>query len=337
MQALRLVRPGVLSLSEEPQPIPAGGEVLLRVTAVGLCGSDAHWYSEGSIGDAGLGHPLVLGHEFAARIESGPRSGERVAVDPAVPCLLCHMCLSGSPHLCSALVFAGHGVTDGALRTYVAWPERCLVKLPENLSDAEGALLEPLGVALHAASLTTLRPGGWAGVFGCGPIGLLLIGALRRLGASTIVATDVLPHRLAAASEAGATRVVLASPDGSERAEVLEACGRYGLDVAFETAGTDAAVETAIAAVKPGGQVVLIGIPSTERTSFPAATARRKELTISLCRRMLFRDLVLAAGMAGRGAIRLEPLISHRFDLGQGDAAFTTLVARSGLKVIVEP
>jgi L-iditol 2-dehydrogenase len=337
MRALRLVRPGVLTLSEEAQPIPADGEVLLRVTAVGLCGSDAHWYSEGSIGDAALGHPLVLGHEFAARIESGPRSGERVAVDPAVPCRRCHMCLSGAPHLCEALVFAGHGVTDGALRTYMAWPERCLVSLPENLSDAEGALLEPLGVALHAASLASLPPNGSAGVFGCGPIGLLLIGALRALGVASVVATDVLPHRLAAASAAGATRVVAAAADGSERAEIAEASGKRGLDVAFETAGTDAAVETAIGAVKPSGQVVLIGIPSTERTSFPAAVARRKELTISLCRRMLFRDLVLAAGMAGRGAIRLDTLVSHRFELGQGNAAFTTLVGRSGLKVIVEP
>jgi len=337
MRALRLVRPGVLTLSEEDRPVPGDGEVLLRVTAVGLCGSDAHWYSEGSIGDAALGHPLVLGHEFAARIESGPRIGERVAVDPAVPCRRCHICLSGAPHLCGSLAFAGHGVTDGALRTYMAWPERCLVSLPEVLSDAEGALLEPLGVALHAASLASLRPGGSAGVFGCGPIGLLLIGALRSLGAASVVATDVLPHRLTAATAAGATRVVQASADGSERAEVLEASGTRGLDVAFETAGTDAAVETAITAVKPGGQVVLIGIPSTERTSFPAANARRKELTISLCRRMRPRDLVLAAGMAGRGAIRLDTLISHRFGLEQGDAAFTTLVGRSGLKVIVEP
>lgn len=337
MRALRLVRPGVLTLSEEAQPIPADGEVLLRVTAVGLCGSDAHWYSEGSIGDAALGHPLVLGHEFAARIESGPRSGERVAVDPAVPCRRCHLCMSGSPHLCGALVFAGHGITDGALRTYMAWPERCLVSLPDNVSDAEGALLEPLGVALHAVSLASLRPDGSAGVFGCGPIGLLLIGALRWFGVKSIVATDVLPHRLAAATAAGAMRVVQASADGSERAEVLEASGKRGLDIAFETAGADAAVETAVAAVRPGGQVVLIGIPSTERTSFPAATARRKELTLSLCRRMLPRDLVLAAGMAGRGAIRLDTLISHRFGLDQGDAAFTTLVRRSGLKVIIEP
>jgi L-iditol 2-dehydrogenase len=337
MRALRLVRPGVLRLSEEAPPVPGDGEVMLRVTAVGLCGSDAHWYSEGAIGDAALGHPLVLGHEFAARIESGPRSGERVAVDPAVPCRRCEMCLSGSPHLCGALVFAGHGVTDGALRTFMAWPERCLVSLPDNLSDAEGALLEPLGVALHAASLASVRPGGTAGVFGCGPIGLLLIGALRWLGITSIVATDVLPHRLAAAGAAGATRVVQASATGSERAEVAEASGKRGLDVVFETAGTDAAVETAVTAARPGGQVVLIGIPSTERTSFPAATARRKELTLSLCRRMLFRDLVLAAGLAGRGAIRLDTLISHRFGLEQGDAAFATLVRRTGLKVIVEP
>jgi L-iditol 2-dehydrogenase len=335
--ALRLVRPGKVVLSEEAMPEPKAGEVLIRVTAVGLCGSDMHWFSEGSIGDAVLSRPLVLGHEFSGRIESGPRAGERVAVDPAVSCGRCDMCAAGFPNLCRAVVFAGHGTTDGALRTYVAWPERCLVTLPDSVSDAEGALLEPLGVALHGADLGHVVPGQSAGVFGCGPIGLLLIQALRAYGADPIYATERLAHRVEAARLAGATEAMQTLPDGGERQLILDRTGGRGVDVAFETGGNDDAVDAAIAVVRPGGRVVLIGIPTDERTSFSASAARRKGLTISMCRRMLPGDLVHAANLAAAGALDLGPLISHRFPLAEGAEAFATLADRRGLKVIVEP
>jgi L-iditol 2-dehydrogenase len=335
--ALRLVRPGEVRLSQEAMPEPRAGEVLIRVTAVGLCGSDMHWFSEGSIGDALLTQPLVLGHEFAGRIESGPRAGERVAVDPAVSCGHCDMCFAGAPNLCRSVIFAGHGSTDGALRTYLAWPERCLVTLPDNVTDAEGPLLEPLGVALHAADLGKLGPGQAAGVFGCGPIGLLLIQALRAQGAGPIFATERLAHRVEAARAAGATDAIQTTPDGRERQLILERTGGRGVDVAFETGGNDDAVGTAIATVRPGGRVVLVGIPSDERTSFNASSARRKGLTISMCRRMLPGDLVHAADLAAAGAVNLGPLISHRFPIADGAEAFATLAARRGLKVIVEP
>jgi L-iditol 2-dehydrogenase len=335
--SLRLVRPGEVVLGREPMPVTRPGEVLIRVTAVGLCGSDMHWFVEGSIGDAVLTRPLVLGHEFSGRVESGPRSGERVAVDPAISCGRCDMCGTGFPNLCRQVVFAGHGATDGALRTYMAWPERCLVTLPANVSDAEGPLLEPLGVALHGADLGHVLPGQSAGVFGCGPIGLLLIQALRAYGADPIYATDLLPHRVEAARLAGATAVMQATPDGAETAWIRELTAGRGVDVAFETGGTNEVVATALAAVRPGGRVVLIGIPSDERTTFNASTARRKGLTISMCRRMLPGDLVHAATLAAAGEVSLGPLISHRFPLSQGGEAFAALAERRGLKVIVEP
>ena len=335
--ALRLVRPGEVVLSREPMPEPKAGEVLIRVSAVGLCGSDMHWFSEGSIGDAVLTQALVLGHEFSGRIESGPRAGERVAADPAVSCGRCDMCAGGAPNLCRSILFAGHGTTDGALRTYMAWPERCLVALPENVADVEGPLLEPLGVALHAADLGRIGPGQSAGVFGCGPIGLLLIQALRACGAGPIYATERLAHRVEAARKAGATQALQTLPDGGERQLILDRTGGRGVDVAFETGGDDDAVGAAIATVRPGGRVVVIGIPSDERTSFSASAARRKGLTISLCRRMLPGDLVHAADLAAAGAVNLGSLISHRFPLTEGAAAFATFVERRGLKVIVEP
>ncbi len=325
MKALRLHAAGDLRLHDEPSPIPAAGEVLLRVTAVGLCGSDRHWFDEGGIGDAVLTRPLVLGHEFAGVIESGSRSGERVAVDPAIPCARCAVCLAGQPHLCLRLRFAGHGSTDGALRSRLTWPEQLAYALPDSLTDTEAALLEPLGVALHALDLGHVQAGTSAGVFGCGPIGLLLIQALRAAGASQIIARDVLPHRLEAAATLGATPALEPGEDGP------------GVDVAFEAAGEDEAVADAIAAARPGGRVVLVGIPAGDRTSFTASTARRKGLTLLLSRRMKPADLPRAIRLVETGEISLTPLVTARYGLAEWRGAFGDLVQRRGLKVVVEP
>ncbi len=313
-------------------PEPGEGEVLLRVLAVGLCGSDAHWFREGSIGDATLGAGLVLGHEFSAVIESGDRKGERVAVDPAVPCLVCEQCQAGRPNLCLDLVFAGHGV-DGALRGHMVWPERCLVPVPDHLPDDQGALLEPLGVAIHSIDLAGSVDGAAVGVIGCGPIGLLLIAALRRSGAERIVAADPLSHRRDAAVAMGATDV---SGDFGEVGELASAVGA-GLDFVFETAGTDAALHTALTLARPGARVVLVGIPDGDRTSFVASLARRKELSLAVCRRMLPNDLARAAEMAGAGLLGLDLLVTDRYPLSAAVEAFGALVDRRGLKVVINP
>ena len=167
---------------------------------------------EGGIGDAVLSKPLVLGHEICGVIEGGARHGELVAVDPAIPCDVCDVCLSGLGHLCADMRFAGHGTTDGGLRTLMAWPSRHLLTVPALIGSPAACLLEPLAVALHAAELGQVEPGMSAGVFGCGPIGLLLIQVLRQLGVDPIVATDPLPHRHAAALAFGASRCFVARP-----------------------------------------------------------------------------------------------------------------------------
>jgi len=326
VKALRLHGPGDLRLHEEPEPEPGDGELLVRVTAVGLCGSDRHWVSEGSIGDAVLTRPLVLGHEFVGTVESGRRAGERVVLDPAVPCGRCAVCLAGRPHLCPELRFAGHGTVDGALRTLVAWPERLAYAVPDSLEDAEGALLEPLGVALHALDLGHVEPGTTAGVFGCGPIGLLLVQALRAAGATVAVATDPLPHRVAAAAALGATLALTVSERGVP-----------DVDVAFEVAGEDAALADALDAVRPGGRVVLVGIPDGDRTSFTASTARRKGLTLLLCRRMEPADLPRAIRLVESGQVELGPLVTERHSLAEWKDAFDALAGRRGLKTVVEP
>jgi L-iditol 2-dehydrogenase len=327
MRSLRLHAVGQLRMHEEPDPEPQQGELLVQVTAVGLCGSDRHWFVEGGIGDAVLRRPLVLGHEFAGVVAAGPRAGERVALDPAVPCGRCAACLAAQPHLCLTPRFAGHDSTDGALRTLLAWPEELAHALPDAVPDAEAALLEPLGVALHALDLGRVGPETTAGVFGCGPLGLLLVQALRATGASVEVATDRLAHRVAAAAAMGAERALLAG----------ELADDLAIDVAFEAAGDDAALDAAIAATRPGGRIVLVGIPDGDRTSFTASAARRKGLTLLLCRRMEPADLPRAIRLVQSGEITLAPLVTGRYGLDEWRDAFEDLVHRRGLKVVVQP
>lgn len=338
VEAARIHGRGDIRVATEPAETPGPGEVLLRVTSVGLCGSDLHWYEEASIGDARLSRPLVLGHEFAGVIASGARAGQRVAGDPAVDCGHCGPCLEGRANLCLAMRFAGHGSTDGALRSLMVWPERLLTPIPDSIGDDEAALLEPLGVALHALDLAPVAPGERAGVYGCGPIGLLLIQVLRLAGASAVIATDRLEHRVAAAQAMGATDGFVVDADAGPDVSPARVLAReQTVDVAFEMSGSDEALADAIAAVRPGGRVVIVGIPAGDRTAFEAAAARRKELALLLCRRMVASDLPHAVQVVTAGGIQLSPLISHRYPIASAPEAFATLAERRGLKVIVNP
>jgi L-iditol 2-dehydrogenase len=328
MWAARLHGTADIRLHREPVPVAGDGFSLVRVTAVGLCGSDLHWWDEGGIGDARLDRPLVLGHESAGVIAAGPRRGERVAIDPAIPDETCEQCRRGYRNLCPQVQFAGHGSTDGGLREYAAWPTRLLHPLPDGLTDSDGALLEPLGVALHAVDLGHVRLASGAAVFGCGPIGLLIIQLLRLAGVSRVVAADPLPHRREAAAALGAE---LAGP-GTDN----PSADGPGVGTAFEVAGTDEAVAAAIAATEPGGRVVLVGIPDHDRTSFSASAARRKGLTFAMSRRMN-ETYPRAIALAAAGRVDLASLVTHREPLQRTAAAFALAAKREGLKVLVEP
>ena len=335
--ALRLHPDRHLRVHDEAAPEPGPGEAMIRVTAVGLCGSDRHWIVDGGIGDARLEAPLVLGHEFAAVAETGQYRGRLVAADPAVPCQRCGPCLRGAANLCLDLRFAGHGRTDGALREFVAWPERCLLPLSEAVSDAEAAIVEPLAVAVHAMDLAGSVDGATVSVVGCGPIGLLLVALARAGGASTVAATDPLRHRLDAATAFGATDVREATPSGDERAALLASIPGPGYDIAFDVSGEAAAVETAVQVTGPGATVVLVGIPSDDRTTFGASTARRKGLTLKLSRRSTPAAFQRAVELADGRSLGLERLVTLRVPLREATTGFDSLVARDGLKVIVEP
>ena len=326
MRAARLHAVGDLRVAEEPEPPVGPGMSLVRVTAVGICGSDLHWWDEGAIGDATMTHPLVLGHEGAGVIAAGPRRGERVAIDPAIPCEACRACRDGYRNLCYRIRFSGHGQTDGMMRELMAWPSALLHPLPDRVSDADGAMLEPLGVAIHSVDLGHLPFGGTASVIGCGPIGLLLIAVLRAAGARSVLAVEPLAHRREAAVRAGADEVC----------DPAAALDDAGVDVAFEAAGNDLAVGLAMASVRPGGRVVLAGIPGDDDIGFGASLARRKGLTIAMVRRMN-EVYPRAISLAERKVIDLGALVTSRSGLGEIGAAFGAAARRTGLKVVVEP
>lgn len=314
MKVARLHAVGDVRLHTEPVPSPAPGDELLRITAVGLCGSDLHWYTEGNIGDARLLRPLVLGHEFAGLTSAG----QLVAVDPAIPCHVCAYCEAGHPNLCLTMKFAGHEDTDGGLREQLAWPPRYLFALPPALNALDGAMLEPLGVAIHAVDLGHLKPGMRVGVFGCGPIGLLVLQVARAAGAE-IVYTEPLAHRAAVAEQFGAV------PWAGQP-----------VDVVFECAGVQPAVDDSLTAVRPGGKIVLVGIPATDRTSFNASVARRKGVTLKLSRRMK-HTYPRAIRLVEQGLVNVRGLVTHRYPLEDITTAFAVAQRREGLKVVVEP
>jgi L-iditol 2-dehydrogenase len=326
VKVARLTGVGDVHLFDEPDPTPGVGESLVRVGAVGLCGSDLHWFDQGGIGDALLTRPLVLGHEFGGTVEGGPLDGQRVAVDPAIPDNVCERCREGNNNLCPNVRFAGHGGTDGGLRQYVAWPTDLLHRVPESFSDGAVALLEPLGVALHAYDLGHVRYGSTVAVVGCGPIGLMVIQVACSAGAASIVAVEPLAQRRAAAARCGANHVL--SP------EEAKASG-LNVDVSFEVAGNDDAIETSMVLVRPGGRVVIAGIPDDDRTSFPAGLARRKGLTVAIVRRMK-EAYPRAISVVERGVVELDWLITSALGLDDVAEAFKVAAAREGLKTVVQ-
>lgn len=333
MKAIRLYNVNDLRLEDVPAPTPQGAEVLLQTASVGVCGSDVHYLHEGGTGSVQLSRPLILGHEFSARIAEGPERGTLVAVDPALACGACEFCEEGNPNFCLNLKFAGSEETDGAMQTLLAWPINAIFPLPKAMTAEEGAMLEPLGVAIHALRLGKLFPGMDIGVFGAGPIGLLTVQMAKVAGANRIFVTDRLADRLEYAYECGATDVFLA--DGTETTQILSATGERGLDVTFEAAGDDgSAVETAIQTAKRGGTTVLIGIPSEDISQFTASAARRRGLTIKLSRRMK-NTYPLAIKLVASGQINLKPLITHTFSLEEYQEAFQVAANRKGIKVFI--
>lgn len=343
MKAARLHGPHDLRLEELPEPCaPGPGEVLLEVTAVGICGSDLHYWEHGSIGDTRLVHPLVPGHEPAGvvlevgEMVTGVRPGARVAIDPAVPCGYCEWCAAGHPNLCPNVAFFGSPPTDGALRERLVHPAECCFELPDDLTAVDGALCETLGVAIHAVDLSHLHPGQSAAILGCGSVGLMCLQVARCSGAAPIYAVDLIEHRLNVALSLGADHAVDASQMSAAEA-IAEVTSGRGVDVVFDCATSNETQSQACEIAKIGGRVVLCGIPPHDRFSLSHAVARRKGLTLKFARRMKHvypRAILLAA----RGMVELDMLATHRFPLGKVGAAFELAAARRDgvVKAVIE-
>lgn len=327
---------------------PGTGQALVRMTQVGICGSDLHTYIDGRIGDTVPDGPFVLGHEFAGVVEAVGdqshdgnhqplRAGLRVAVDPAQPCGRCELCLTGHPNLCPDHRFCGVWPTPGALQERLVVPADTCFPVPDSLDDEQAVLLEPLGVGLHAVDLAHIRPGHSVAVIGSGTIGLCCARVAKLAGACPLFVTDRLPHRLDIAQQCGATTINIDSMDPVDA--VMRATGGRGVDVAIEAAWSDtSSVGQAVGMLRPGGRLVIVGISGDDDLSFRHSAVRRKGLTIAMCRRMK-HTYPRAIELVASGRCKLSDLVTHRYRLDQSAEAFVAAADyQSGaVKVMVGP
>lgn len=328
MKTSLIYGPRDIRVEDRSDAEPATGQVLLEVSAVGICGSDLHTYLFGDVGGIATLEPLTLGHEAAGviiAIGQGVDSikvGQRVAIDPAHHCGECERCLAGEPHLCLRLEFMGLYPHHGAMRERMVYPAECCVPIPDRISDISAALLEPLGVALHASRLASIQIGEDVAVIGCGAIGLLLMRLARLAGAGRIFAIDRHPWRLALADAYGASHII-DTTEVDPVAEVMRATHKRGVDVALEAAWVTETVDQCVDIARYGGRLVIVGIPAEDEVKFRASVARRKELSIVYSRRMK-HVYPAAISLASSGQVDVERLATHRFSLDQTAQAFET-------------
>lgn len=331
MLAARLHGPADLRVETIAPPDPVGaGEVLVRVKATGICGSDLHSYKHARIGDTVLKSPLTLGHEFAGVVEKvGPDSedglfqpipaGTRVAVDPAQPCGRCEPCAQGNPNLCRRIHFCGLYPDEGSLAEWIKVPACTCFPVSDKIDYVTAALLEPLGVAIHAVDLAHLRVANSVAILGAGAIGLLILQVAKLAGADPIFVTDKLPWRLDVAKRFGGIAIDIAKDDPVD--VVDKATRGRGVDAAIEAAWADTTIQNAADMARPGGRLVLVGVPDDDRVQIVHSTFRRKGLTIMMARRMK-HVYPRAIQLVERGGLDLRGIVSHRFPLEKATEAF---------------
>jgi len=342
MKALLLSKYRELQIADLPTPAAGAGEVLIRVGACGICGSDVHGY-DGSSGRRIP--PIVMGHEAAGRIAAvgagvtGLVEGDRVTFDSTIYCGACGYCKRGEVNLCDHRQVLGVSCGDysraGAFAEFVAVPARVVYKLPESISFAEAAMLEAVAVAIHGVSLAKISAESTALVVGAGTIGVLTLQALRAAGCKRVLVSDVDETRLKMAKELGAADVLLADKDVV--AQILQRTGGVGVDVAIEAVGRNETVNSAIASVRKGGTVVLVGNISPEVTlPLQKVVTRQIRLHGSCASAGEYPE---AIALMASGAIRVKPLISAIAPLAEGPAWFERLYAREPnlLKVVLTP
>jgi L-iditol 2-dehydrogenase len=342
MKALVLSKYRQLEMAEVATPSAGAGEVLIRVGACGICGSDVHGY-DGSSGRRIP--PIVMGHEAAGRIAAvgagvtGLKEGDRVTFDSTIYCGVCGYCTRGEVNLCDHRQVLGVSCGDysraGAFAEFVAVPARVVYKLPESISFAEAAMLEAVAVAIHAVSLADTSAESTALVVGAGTIGVLILQALRAAGCERVLVSDVDATRLKMAKELGAADALLAREDVVE--QIVQCTGGVGVDVAMEAVGRNETVSAAIASVRKGGTVVLVGNISPEVTlPLQKVVTRQIRLQGSCASAGEYPE---AIKLMANGAIRVKPLITAIAPLAEGPQWFERLYAHEPnlLKVVLTP
>ena len=332
MQASLLIKPGVVDLQSVPIPDLRPDEVLVQIAAVGVCGSDVHYYHEGRIGDFVVEEPMILGHEASGVItEVGSavapdRVGERVAIEPQRACRTCEQCKRGAYNLCPFMEFYATPPIDGAFAQYAVIQADFAFKIPDSMSLEAAALCEPLSVGIWSNQKAGTRPGSRVLVAGAGPIGIIVMQVAFAFGASEVMISDIAETRRQAAERFGATRTLDPTRD-----DVTS----LGVDIFIDASGAESAVRSGILALKPGGHAVLVGMGKDE-IALPVSRIQAREIELTGVFRYA-NTWPLAIELASSGKVDLDSLVTSRYPLAQVEDALHAAVALQALKVVVSP
>lgn len=335
-----------IRMEQTPIPTPGDDEVLLKMDSVGICGSDVHYWTHGAIGHFVVKAPMVLGHEAAGIVEKCGRNvkhlkpGDRVAIEPGVPCRMCDYCKHGRYNLCPEMKFCATPPINGNLcRWYTEAADFCF-KLPDNVSLEEGALMEPLAVGVHACQRAGVALGKTVLICGAGPIGLVNLLTARAMGASEVVVTDISENRLEMAKKMGASATFLVQRGTTSEENALSIakhfCNGRQPDITIECSGAESSICTGILVTRSGGCLVLVGL-GPDKIQIPIVNAAVREVDI----RGIFRYANCypkAIEMVASGRVDVKPLITHRFQLEQTLQAFETAKTGAGnaIKVMIK-
>ncbi|MEI6845510.1 MAG: NAD(P)-dependent alcohol dehydrogenase [Candidatus Firestonebacteria bacterium] len=325
MKAAVMYKVKDIRIEERPKPLVKPGFALVKIKAVGICGSDVHYYIKGKIGSQIVKNPIVLGHEASGIVEEigkgvkNLKVGDKVALEPGIFCGKCDFCRAKRPNLCRSIKFFGTPPVDGAFLEYIVHPAAMLFKLPKKISYEEGALLEPLTVGMYAVELSGIKHGETAAILGCGTIGLCILKSALAAGAKHIYITDYLNYRLKLAKKNKNVTVINAKNNPVEKIKRLTN-GR-GVDVVFEAAGSPAAFKQTVEIAATGGRVVWAGIPEEDYIKINNHEARRKELVIKTVRRTKHQNEKAVKALAS-GKIKVKDLATNIFALKDISKAF---------------
>ena len=334
MRSAPLVAQRRLELIEDKMPEgPGPGELLVRIRAVGLCGSDMHWWKDGRIHAFSARFPQVLGHEPAGEIIEvgtgvhGFKPGDRVAMEPSLTCSHCEFCIQGRHNLCVHSRFMGGPEAQGFLRDYCVIPAHNADPIPDGLDWRQATLMEPVAVWVHIYELAPVKMQQTVAVLGCGSIGLLGIAMARAAGAASILACDRVPHRLKMARDMGAN-VALHLAEGDFHDAVMQATRGLGADIVYDAAGAPETMALGIRCAKAGGRFVLVGIPDPLTFEVDLHTAMNKELHLQMIKRSNHKGRAAGALLAS-GQIPAS-IIPHDLPLERAQEGFETLYEYAG-------